>query len=283
MSAVRQSAAAADLRAAPDRPSKPREIRRCGGWRLTTGQAALLLAVLGLLEALVRSGLVGSLYLSRPTQVAAELGDLLRHRALYRHLLITLEEFFAGYFLSVILGIGSGLFLVLVPRAEAFFRPFLSALLAVPKVTLIPLLMLWLGIGLVHKTAIVFLFCYFTIAFNTITGVKQTSEQHLKVARVFKASRLQTVVKVILPSAAPTIFVALRVAAATGLVGALFGEMTASKEGLGNLLVQATSLYNTAQAFAVITIVTVVSVLIIALIDGIERRVVLKWRAGGGR
>ena len=214
-----------------------------------------------------------------PTRVIKEIIDLFAQGEIFPNLLVTLQEFLAGYLLAAVAGIGTGLFLVLVPRAEAFFGPFLSALLAVPKVTIIPLLMLWLGIGLSHKIAIVFLFCFFTIAFNTITGVKQTAENHLKVARVFEASRFQTIVKVILPSAAPTIFAGLRVSAATGLVGALFGEMIASKDGLGNLLVKATSLYDTAKAFAIITIVTVVSVLIIALIDRLEKKVFLKWKS----
>lgn len=248
-------------------------------WRIVAGQIALLLIVLGLIEYIVRAEIVGSLYLSKPTLVVEEIVKLFTQGEIFHHLFVTLQEFAAGYVLSAVAGIGTGMLLVLIPKAETFFRPFLSALLAVPKVTIIPLLMLWLGIGLSHKVAIVFLFCFFTIAFNTITGIKQTADNHLKVARVFEASKLQTIVKVILPSAAPTIFVALRVSAATGLVGALFGEMVASKDGLGNLLIQATSLYDTAKAFAIITVVTVVSVLIIAVIDLLEKRVVLKWKS----
>jgi len=248
-------------------------------WRIAAGQLALLFFILGLIEYLVASDIVNSLYLPRPTSVVNELVKLFAQGEVFHHLLVTLTEFAAGYVLSAFTGIATGMLLVLVPRAEAFFKPYLSALLAVPKVTIIPLLMLWLGIGLSNKIAIVFLFCYFTIAFNTITGIKQTADNHLKVARVFEASKLQTIIKVILPSAAPTIFVSLRLSAATGLVGALFGEMIASKDGLGNLLVQATSLYDTAKAFAIITVVTVVSVLIIAFIDLLEKRVVLKWRA----
>lgn len=249
------------------------------GGGILIGQITLLLLVLGFVEYAVRTGIIGSLYLSEPTRVAREIFNLFAGGEIYRHLFVTLQEFAAGYVLSAVAGIGTGMVLVLVPRAEPFFKPFLSALLAVPKVTVIPLLMLWLGIGLSNKIAIVFLFCFFTIAFNTITGIKQTADNHLKVARVFEATKLQTVVKVILPSAAPTIFVSLRLSAATGLVGALFGEMVASKEGLGNLLVQATSLYDTAKAFAVITIVTVVSVGIIAAIDWLEKKVVLKWKS----
>ncbi|NHN29732.1 ABC transporter permease [Paenibacillus agricola] len=247
--------------------------------RIIIGQIVLLFIFLGVCEYLVRQEIVGSLYLSAPTEVVKEIVKLFVEGDVLHHLGITLQEFFGGFLISAVAGIATGLVLVLVPRAEDFFRPFLSALMAVPKVTLIPLLMLWLGIGLTHKMVIVFLFCFFTIAFNTITGIKQTSENHLKVARVFEASKFQTIMKVILPSAAPTIFVALRVSAATGLVGALFGEMVASKDGLGNLLVKATSLYNTAQAFAIITLVTIVSVLIIAGIDLLEKKVFLKWKS----
>jgi len=248
-------------------------------WRIIIAQILFLLLGLGLIEYIVRAEIVGPLYLSKPTQVIDEIIGLFTNGIIFHHLFVTLGEFAAGYVLSAAAGIGTGLFLVLVPRAESFFRPFLSALLAVPKVTIIPLLMLWLGIGLSHKVAIVFLFCFFTIAFNTITGIKQTADNHLKVARVFEASKFQTITKVILPSAASTIFVSLRVSAATGLVGALFGEMIASKDGLGNLLVQATSTYDTAKAFAIITVVTIVSVLIIAIIDLLEKRVVLKWKS----
>ncbi|PYI53376.1 ABC transporter permease [Paenibacillus flagellatus] len=251
--------------------------RASGG--IVIGQIALLLAGLGFIEYAVRQGIIGSLYLSEPTRVVREIVALFANGDIFPNLAVTLQEFLAGYLLAALAGIGTGLFLVLVPRAETFFGPFLSALLAVPKVTIIPLLMLWLGIGLSHKIAIVFLFCFFTIAYNTITGVKQTADNHLKVARVFEATKVQTVLKVVLPSAAPTIFAGLRVSAATGLVGALFGEMIASKNGLGNLLVKATSLYDTAKAFAIITVVTVVSVLLIAAIDWLEKKVVLRWKS----
>lgn len=243
------------------------------------GQIALLGLILGVIEFVVRRGIVGKLYLSEPTVVVNEIIQLLGQSEIYVSLWITLQEFLIGYLLAAVLGIATGMFLVLVKQAEAFFRPFLSALMAVPKVTIIPLLMIWLGIGISHKVAIVFLFCYFTISFNTITGIKQTLENHLKVARVFQASRFQTITKVILPSAAPTIFAGLRISAATGLVGALFGEMIASEDGLGNMLVKATSLYDTALAFAVITIVTIVSVGIIALIDLLEKKVFLRWKS----
>lgn len=247
--------------------------------KIRLGQIVLLLVILGICELLVKSETISSLYLPAPSQVILELIELFASGDVWKHLYVTLAEFLVGYGISVVTGIGVGMFLVLLPWAEAFFRPYLSALMAIPKVTIVPLLALWLGIGATHKIAVVFLFCFFTIALNTMTGIKQTADNHLKVAKVFEASKLQTITKVILPSAAPSIFAGLRIAAAGGLVGALFGEMLASKDGLGNLLVNATSLYNTAQGFAIVVLVTIISILIIALIDLLELKVFLKWKA----
>ncbi|WP_054956999.1 ABC transporter permease [Paenibacillus dakarensis] len=243
------------------------------------GQIGLLVILLGICELLVRIEVISDLYLPAPSQVGKEMLALFLDGEIFKHLYVTVVEFAVGYGISVAAGIGVGMFLVLVPWAEQFFRPYLSALMAIPKVTIVPLLALWLGIGMTHKIAIVFLFCFFTITLNTITGIKQTQENHLKVVRVFEANRYQTITKVILPSAAPTIFVGLRITAASGLVGALFGEMLASKDGLGNLLVKATSLYNTAQAFGIVVLVTIISVLIISLVDLLERRVFLRWKS----
>ncbi|GIQ65076.1 ABC transporter permease [Paenibacillus cisolokensis] len=248
-------------------------------WRIVAGQILLLVLFLGTVEVVVQKGIVGRLYLSAPTQVVQELVKLLQQSETFRNLYVTLLEFTLGFGLSVVLGFGIGLFLVLVSRAEQFFNPFLSALMAIPKVTIVPLLTLWLGIGLVHKVAVVFLFCIFPIIYNTVAGIKQTSENYLKVARVFEATSYQTVTKVILPSAVPSIFAGLRVSAGSGLIGALFGEMLASKEGLGNMLVQSTSLYDTARVFALITVVTVVSILIIAFINLLEKKVFLRWKS----
>jgi NitT/TauT family transport system permease protein len=248
-------------------------------WKLVAGQAALLTLLLIINEFIVQRGLVSNLYLAAPSQVINEFSGLLRQHEVFTHLHVTLTEFVLGYAIAILSGIGLGLFLVLTPYAESFFKPFFSALMAIPKVTIIPLMTLWLGIGLVNKIAVVFIFSFFPILFNTITGIKHTTDNHLKVARVLGATQAQIIRIVILPSAMPTIFAGMRVAAGTGLVGALFGEMFASKEGLGNILVKATQLYNTAQVFAIIVIVTVVSVFIIAVLDLLERKVFLKWKS----
>jgi NitT/TauT family transport system permease protein len=243
------------------------------------GQVALLLVILTGLEFLVKSGIVGDLYLAPTSRIAAELALLLKNPDFYGHIATTLMEFLIGMAASVILGIAIGLLVGRSEMLENFTRPYLSGLMAVPKVAIIPLLTIWLGIGLLNKATLVFIFAFFPIVYNTMTGVKQVPENYLKVARVFRATPVQLVAKVILPSAIPTIFAGIRVAAATGLVGAIFGEMMASKAGLGNLLTTAAQLYNTGQLFAIIVITTLLSVLIIQGVDLIEKGVFLRWRS----
>ncbi|MBB3181492.1 ABC transporter permease [Variovorax sp. Sphag1AA] len=242
-------------------------------------QGLTVLVLLLAWEWAVRSNTVNALYLPAPTAIVESFGPLLAQGRLLHHTAVTLAEFAVGYAAAVFGGIGLGVLLVLVPSAERFAHPFIGALMSVPKVAIVPLLALWLGIGFTHKVAIVFLFAVFQIVYSTVAGIKQTRREHLKVARAFRASTLQTVFKVILPSAMPTIFAALRVSASVGLLGALFAEMLSSKEGLGNLITRSTASLDTAETFALIALVTLLAVAMIAALDLLERMVFLRWRA----
>ncbi|MFD1412538.1 ABC transporter permease [Oceanobacillus jeddahense] len=248
-------------------------------WRIRVLQALTIIFFIVLCEFVVQRGIISDLYLAAPSNVIVTLYELIISGELTGHFLTTVLEFTIGFGAAILLGVGLGFAMGLSKPLEGYFTPLLSALMAVPTVTIIPLLILWLGMGLLNKIVVVFLFTFFLIVFNTITGVKATLPNHIKVARVFEASRAQLITKVIIPSAAPSIFAGLRVAAATGLVGVLFAEMLASREGLGYLLNMATQFYDTGQLFAIILVVTALSVLIIELINLIERIFFTKWKS----
>jgi NitT/TauT family transport system permease protein len=245
---------------------------------VTIGQFALLAAILIAMQILVDQGIVNKLYLASPTQIASELWSLIANNILPEHLWVTLQEFFVGFGFSVVLGILLGIVVATNPTFERFSQPYFSTLMSIPKVAIMPLITIWFGIGLESKSILIFSFAFFPVFYNTISGIKQTSENHLKVARVFEANNLQVMWKVLLPSALPTIFAGLKVAAATGFVGAIFSEMLSSKSGLGNLLTKASQLYKTGELFAIILLVTALSVGIIKLIEVIEKKIVLKWK-----
>ncbi|MBO5278435.1 MAG: ABC transporter permease subunit [Lachnospiraceae bacterium] len=147
-----------------------------------------------------------------------------------------------------------------------------------PKVAILPMLVLWFGIGFQSKAFIIFLSAYFQILYNTVTGAKQCKTEYLKVARVFQANRFQTVFKVILPAATPSMFNGLRLSATTAITTVLFSEMQSARAGLGYLLTQAQNLLNTKQMFFLVLLVTVLSISIVKLIKGIEYAICHNWR-----
>ena len=255
-----------------------KKIRTTSSFRILASQIIALGIVLIMQEYVVNKGIVSDLYLAPPSQIIVDFFGLLKGYVLLQNLWVTFLEFLVGFLSAIIFGVGFGIILATVPSVEGFFKPFISIAMAIPKVALVPLFTIWFGIGFKSKVIMVFIFCVFSILHNTIAGVKQTSENYLKVARVFEATKMQIVTKVLLPSSMPTIFAGLRVAAATGLVGALFAEMLASKLGLGNLLTKASQLYKTGELFAIIIVATLMSVLIIQGIDLLEKKYFLKWK-----
>ncbi|MEU6129526.1 ABC transporter permease subunit [Saccharopolyspora sp. NPDC047091] len=248
------------------------------GFALLGGQLLLVAAVLAVLQWAVDSGRVKRIYLASPTEILGAYPALFTEQDLLGNLLLTLGEAAAGASLALVLGVATGVWMGLSRNAGTFLNPFVAALMAVPKVTIIPLLTLYLGIGAAHKIVIVFLFCYFLFVYNTIAGIKQVSADHLKVARSFGASRAQLIRKVVLPSATTSIVAAIKVETGTALVAALFAEITASKGGLGNLLNRAVGVYDTASVFALVLFTTVLSALIISGVGLLERKVLLRWK-----
>lgn len=245
---------------------------------LRVGQIALAVALLLVIQHAVDSGSVKQIYLASPTQIIAAFPRLIGQSNLLYHLYITLSEALLGFALALTFGVATGIAMGLFSRVNTFFSPFLVASMAIPKVTIIPLLTLYLGIGFSHKVFIVFLFGYFIFVFNTIAGIRQVDEKHLKVARAFGASRLQVVTKIILPSAVPSIMAAVRLEAAMCLVAALFAEIVASKAGLGNMLNRAVGVYDTASVFALVVTITAIALVTVSLINLLEQRVFLRWK-----
>lgn len=245
---------------------------------VTISQLGIIVAILLSTEIAVSGGYINRIFLASPSQIVNELVYMLKQNTLLPNLSITLQEAIVGYGFSAVIGIVIGVLFVTFPKVEALFSPFFSAIMAVPKTAIMPLLVVWFGIGFKSKVIMVFLFCMFTVMFNTISGAKQTRVEHLKVARVFKATRAQTIFKVMIPSALPSIFTGLRVTAATAITGVIFAEMTAAKGGAGYLLNEAQAVLNTPELYLVVIIVTLISVLFVALVNLLENILCRNWR-----
>ena len=240
-------------------------------------QIAFVVILLAGMQLAVSKEWVSRVFLASPSQIVQEFVYMLQENTLWPHLSISLQEVAVGYLISAVAGIGLGVLYVSFPLLEKLIDPLMAAIMAIPKTAIMPLLIVWFGIGFKSKVILVILFCFFNILYNTVTGSKQTRTEHLKLAKVFKASRAQTVFKVLLPSALPSIFNGLRVTAATAITGVVFAEMAAAKNGLGFLLNESQAVLNTPRLYLVIIVVTVLSVLFVGLINLIERLVCRRW------
>lgn len=228
-------------------------------------------------ELAVRFGWVNALFLAPPTDIIASLWDL-SHGRLWADVYVSSLEFVIGFFFSVVFGIPFGLWVGWNRRAYYAFNPFLSGLYATPRIALLPLLIIWVGIGIWSKVLMVFLGAVFPIVLNTIAGVRSADQSLVRVARIFGASDLHVFRTVILPGSVPFLITGLRLGVGRGILSVIVAEFYASVRGLGNLISFAGETFQTSTAFAGIVVVAFIGFLSSALLERLESRFD-RWRA----
>jgi NitT/TauT family transport system permease protein len=179
----------------------------------------------------------------RATLRIAASGDLARFAW------VSLQEFLIGFALAIVVGVGLGLAMAVSRPVQEVLEPWVTALQATPLIALGPLFVLWFGLGPASKVAVVFIVAMFPILVNTYTGILGTPVHLVEAARSFGARPSQIYREVMLPAAVPVIVAGLRLGMARGLTGVVVGELFASKEGLGFLILFASQTYDTAALF----------------------------------
>jgi NitT/TauT family transport system permease protein len=152
-----------------------------------------------------------------------------------------------------------------------------SGFYATPIIALAPLLILWFGIGIWSKIAVVFSLVVFPVIINTEAGIRQTDPQLIEAAKSFCANRWQIFAKVSLPAASPMILAGLRLGVGRGLIGVVVGELAGSRAGLGFLINNASQVFNMPQVFAAIIILAAAGILLTAGLQRLER-VLVPWK-----
>jgi ABC-type nitrate/sulfonate/bicarbonate transport system permease component len=244
--------------------------------RLAIGGGTLL-ALLLAWEAFARSGLVDPLFISSPTRIA-QAGWQLSHDAdFWNDLRVSATEFLLGYGAAAAVAVPLGLAVGLSKRLQYMLSPFVDTLNAVPRVTLLPLIIIWFGIGIWSKVAVVFLGAVIPILINTQSGVKTSEARFIRVARSFCASRGKVFSSIVLPGTVPFIFTGLKYGAGRALLGVVVGELYASTAGLGHLIADAGNTFQTDVVFFGVVIFMAAGLIVVALLDACERRFE-KWR-----
>jgi NitT/TauT family transport system permease protein len=183
---------------------------------------------------------------------------------------VTLRESLYGFLLAFIIGVPIAVGIVSSRLLDRMFYPLLIATQSLPKVALAPIVLIWLGTGMESKVAIAALVAFFPIVVDTAAGLRGTSAELLELARASRASQFQTFRKVRFPAALPFILAGSKVAITLAVIGAVIGEFVGSDDGLGNLLLVANAQLNTAMAFAALTALAVLGMVLYAAVAGIE-------------
>jgi ABC-type nitrate/sulfonate/bicarbonate transport system ATPase subunit/ABC-type nitrate/sulfonate/bicarbonate transport system permease component len=261
---------------APDKPKliDTRAPRRERKFSLTdypnAVRMASVLLTLGLWEWYGRG--VDPIFMSYPTAILAAVPAMIAKGELQRALLLTLQGLSIGFVLAVVLGILIGLLMGRYRLFDYLLDVQISALYSTPNVALIPLLILWFGLGMTSKIAIVFLAAFFPIIVNTYGGVRNVGRGLVEIAQAEGASEAQIFGKIILPASLPFIMAGIRLAVGRAVVGMVVAEMFTAMTGLGGAIVYYSNAFATDKLFVVIILLALLGVALTESVKFLEVR-----------
>ena len=247
--------------------------RRVPRWAITLGSVT---SVLLLWEILGRD--VNPIFGSYPSAIAEAFVELLQSGKLMRALAESLQAFAVGYGLAILLAVPIGLIVGRFWVAEAAFGIFITAGYAMPLVALVPLLILWLGLGFKVKAAVVFLMAFFPICINTWLGVGAVPKSLIEVGKSFVAPDSVILRRIVLPATLPYIMAGIRLAVGRAVVAMVIAEFFTTISGLGAIIINSANNFDMATMFVPILVLMVLAVGLNALIGFVERRVA-PWQA----
>lgn len=252
-------------------------------WLIIGLRVLVLVSALGLWQLLSGpkrqdpSFLFDSYYFSRPSDVVDALQRWAESGVLLNGFLTTMKVTLIGLALGLFFGALVGFILGINKMLSSVLNPFISALYSIPRLALIPLLLLWFGLGMGAKLALVFILVFFLVFYSTYSGVREVDSQLVDVLKVMGASRFQIYRKVVAQSAMVWIIAGLRIAVPYALVGAVTSEMLVGDEGMGYLVLRSASQFYTEGVYASIVVMMAMAMILTLGVTLIERRA-LHWK-----
>ncbi len=259
--------------AAAEPQTEPVERRPWPRWAITLTSVVCLLV---LWEIFGRD--INPVFGSYPTAIAVAFWDLVRTGQLQTALYESLRPFALGYCLAIVIGVPLGLIIGRFRVAEAALGIYVTAGYAMPLVALVPLLMLWLGLGFAVKVAVVFLMALFPICINTWLGVTAVPKTLIEVGKSFVAPDVVILRRIILPATLPYIMAGIRLAVGRAVVAMVIAEFFTTISGLGAVIINSANNFDTATMFVPIIILMIMAIGLNSFIGFVERRVA-PWQA----
>jgi ABC-type nitrate/sulfonate/bicarbonate transport system permease component len=237
-----------------------------------------VLIVLGVWQAIWSyTDWISPLFFSGPSAIAKQFWISLTQGNLLADLAFSGKNFAIGFGIALVTGVVLGVIVGWYRRIRLILDPFLNALYAAPRIAMMPLIIIWFGIGMWSKVFIVFLSAFFPILVNTVAGIRNMDRDLLRAARAFCASDWQIFKTLAIPGSVPFILTGVRQGVAVGLIGVVVGEMLGSSEGVGFMVAYGGQTFQTDTLFVGFVIIAFAGILLTSVAERLERRF-SRWR-----
>lgn len=233
--------------------------------------------ILGLWEWGARQGLIDPSFVGSPLGIAQFTWENSSNARLWGDLGWTLAAVFISFLIGSIAAVAMGLIFVSWPKFEAFCEPYIAALNVLPRIALIPLFILWFGLGIGSKIAMGVSLTFFIVLSTTVAGIRGVSQDHVTLTKTLGASSHQLFFWVTLPGAVPVLFSGLRLGLIYAFLGVVGAEVIAAERGLGQQLAYLGSTFNVNGVWSLLIDLAVIGVLIMKIMNWLEKRL-LHWQ-----
>jgi NitT/TauT family transport system permease protein len=220
---------------------------------------------------------VSPLFFSGPSAIAKQFKYTLTEGTLLTDMAYSGKNFALGFLLALVAGVVLGVIIGWYRRVRLIADPFLNALYATPRLAMMPLIIIWFGIGMWSKVFIVFLSAFFPILVNTVAGIRNMDADLLRAARAFCATDWQIFKTLAIPGSVPFILTGVRQGVALGLIGVVVGEMFGGSEGVGFMIAYGGQTFATDTLFVGVVIIAFAGILLTLLTERLERHF-SRWR-----
>ena len=217
------------------------------------------------------------IFMAPPSAIFEAAMQLIQSGALKKAMVQTLWPFSVGMALTVVVGIALGIVMAQWRTLEYVLDPFINALYAIPRIALIPLIILWAGLEFVGKVSILVSVAIFPITVNTFSGIRDVRGAMLEIGRAYGATEWQIFWKIVLPAAIPFIMAGIRLAVGLAIIGIIVAEFFTAISGLGGMIVEYANVFATAKLFVPIIVIALIGVVLTEFVMWLERRM-SRWR-----
>jgi NitT/TauT family transport system permease protein len=220
---------------------------------------------------------IGGKWISSPVSVLGRLGSLAIEGSLWIHTWETLKEAIVGLVSGAVIGAILGVVLGSWKRLSVAVDPVLMGLYSLPRVSLAPLFIIWLGIGILAKVALVASMVLFVVLFNVREGIRAIDREVVEAFRSMNASRVAMIRYVLIPSLVPWLLAAIRIGIGMALIGAVVGEMVGAARGLGWYVSWTSGVYDMTGAVTALVVLMILAMIFNWVLAALEKKM-LHWR-----